>query len=845
MNSGNIFLDNLFDGLSSIYRKDNGMLSSTLFTVLNAQAESFQDVQRKLDQIQANTYIDTADADALEANFGILIDFPKPPRLNTLDNGDDIYRAMLKSLYHIFQSGSTNSSMEEALNVTASYLTVDPNTDDTIVEVNYATLLEVDNTLEIAYRAVSTDISGNIVGEASPSDITFAPQDLFVTAYDDDNKIISFTGTVDTGTNYQIRYERDIRDYRGTNWINLTDTDATNVRPLLLSSGSVNTFNNIEFSYWWNEYNDDGDGVLIDEFKIDRTDSSLAWRLPEKTIQFVAPFSDNEVTKTIEFYNLSGTAFDVTKITDTNPDVLFTDVPINYYTDVSPTFTDYHIRYSQNNQGIHTALDKFEGALPKFTKRFKSIEFDSDNFGALDFFETGNSFSLNNPMGEGTKNIWLNVENVDGKYILNNENVFNREFSLYQDILFEENFENGNVARFSTNDPSGMVITDLVGVPFKDKENNLTLMASGSGVEISASPVLGANTLLYGNNVQIDFFDALNSGTQTLIDITRTGTETDEYHRFRLGIDNDVVEYQFSESDVFLNAKNFGFAATYFPDSGSTNRAVNVRNFNNTVDDQYVLVSGNPNENFSLTSMKPTGVSNTLSITPNVEPDILSNADSFRFQFTNNDNAFMQIIFDGLIDGTGTGFVGLQGRERIRLQAKSTDTFWKWRHSISTEPSNGIKNKGGTTTIPIMTGLNTWELKAGEHPKVNGVIYTGTSDLSNPSTLFGRLGSVTNSWPFTSTQTENSQDSIYMRTRPEATFHFYEVGNDALIQNYRNTLYDQALANNIPVPYYYQVFRSETQTQSPKIYLESISASFIGTRSVLCPIHTTYELAAI
>jgi len=277
MDSGNPTLDRLFNNLSSVYSKDNGMLNSNMYVIMNAYSEVFDDAQRKTSQVSDNTYIVSAEVDALEANFGTIINFPKPPRLNTTADGDNIYRFMLSALFKNFLSGATISTMETILNNSLSLLTTDPNTADYLSVVNFSELRYYDTSIELANQAVH--VSGNtILGPAEISDIFIDPPDIGVSAYDNATKTISFTGTVQSGVTYKFLYQRDNTSYNDTNWMNLTNQNVFDVSPMNLRAGAVSTFNNPEFSYWWNTYNQDGDGVLVNEFEITASDSATVWR---------------------------------------------------------------------------------------------------------------------------------------------------------------------------------------------------------------------------------------------------------------------------------------------------------------------------------------------------------------------------------------------------------------------------------------------------------------------------------------------------------------------------------------------------------------------------------------
>lgn len=829
MNTGNVFLDNLFNGLSSIYRTDDGMVHSNLFTVFNADAEVFQDIQRKIDQIADNRYIATADPDALEANFGLLIDFPKPPRLNTLTNGDEIYRAMVRSLFKVFQSGSTNAAMNQALDTAVSFLTIDPRVEDAVTVVNYTYLLTVDNDITLSWDAIQP--SGSfVVGPARPQDIEFFPSDIIPVAYDPNNRIVSFTGTINTGTQYQVIYSRDNRSFRGTNWINISDSTAQSPSPFTLSSGNIGTYNNPEFSYWWSTFNADGNGVVIDEFKITRQDSSLAWRLPEKTIQFISPYSGEVLTRTIEFYNLSGTAYDIEHLDSVNLDSAFSDKPLNYYTDVSPLYTNYYIRYSNNNTGPAAALSQFNGALPKFLKKFQSIEFTSDNFGTLDFFEKTSGFDTNDIFGTGTRNVWLNVPNVNGKYILSNEELSERSFSLHERILFQENFESGQLNRIGSTYPSGTTITDLVGVPFFDKEDCLMLMSPAASLPVSASPIITGNAIQQTNRVQVDFFDPLNSGTNTFIDVIRTGTSASDYNRFRFGIDSDILGIDFSSSDPLASSKTFGFVETYFNDTTSTARTVNVGDFISSGTASYVFVTGtNPNVLFSNTSLRPTGIAGGK-ITPNAPTGLIANADRWIIEFTNTGTAASAGFNISMQNYTSLGtFAGVPkyGHEVINFYMGGAGV-WEWQH-IQDVVVDGLGNTtlsfvGGVTAIPIATGLNTLEMIKGSGTILNGNLYT--TQFPNPGKNWGNLGVAPNGGGPLNTVSIGDPNSLEIISDGNKLFQHYDLQNDGAKQDFEEKLDLWPVISNSTVPYFYQIFTDPNNKSAPKVFLNQFPRNF-------------------
>ncbi len=816
MNSGNSKLDSLFNSLPSVYRTDAGMQHSTLFAVFKADAEVLGDVQRKLDQVRDNTYIATADSDALEANFGLLVDFPKPPRLNTLSNGDDIYRAMLKSFFRVFQSGATTGSMKEAITTATSYLTTDPSTADSITVTNYTHLLVPDTSITLTWPAIQTGIGATVVGPATPSDISFFPADIIPVAYDDINQIVSFTGTINTGTLYQVVYSRDNGSFNGTNWINTSDQSILARNPFNLRSDAIPTYDNPIFSYWWSTFNADGEGVIIDEFKLAPTESDLVWRLPEKTIEFVSPFTGQVLTRTTDFYNLSGTVYDIEHLDSVNIDTLFTDIPSNYYTDVSPIYTNYYIRYSANNNGPNAALSQFNGSLNKFTKKYGSVVFPSDNFGQLDFFEKGSGFDPNDIFGSGTKNIWLNVPNKNSAYILSNDTIYERTFSLHEKILYDENFESGKLNRIQSTYLTGTLITDLVGVPLDDKNDCLMLMSQSSGTLTIVNPLLSNEAISTANRVSVDFFDSLNSGTQTLIDVTRTGT-TNHYNRFRFGIDSDIIGFEYTTTDPLASSKNFGFVETYFNNNQSIDRALNVAS--------YTLITGtNPNVQFSDVSMFPGDFPFLASqtMTANASNSLISNSDRLVVQY--NTTAATYGISISMENYRNLGnYLGtpMYGTDTITLSEQTNGFDRIWVSTISKaqlDPNTGLishVNLGSPSFILNQTGTTTVEIVKGVGTILNGTTYTNEL-IFNPGTLWGNLGTANGDL---STIIAGSQSNIRIQTKNTDAYYHFSLQNDALKTQFLNTLSTQSGFLNSTVPYFYQIFTNPNNVDVPKTYL--------------------------
>ncbi len=852
MNSGKPFLDNLFDGLSSIYRKDNGMLNSELFVLLNAYGQVLDDSQRELDKIANNTYISSADEDALEDNFGDLINFPKPPRLNTISDGNEIYRAMLQSMFSTFLSGATNATMEQALNTNLSLLTTDPSSDQAVSVDNFAKFDIGTEKIQLTWDAVRPSGNNNqfVDGPARAEDIVFSPQDLIVTSYNSENRFIQFTGTLNTGTNYRISYRRDNQNFEDTNWLNLTDRSQTNVSPLALTDGRIDTFNNPQFSYWWNTFNVDGSGVVIDEFKINRDESSLVWRLPQKTASYISPFTDGVVNQSYPFYNISGTVFDLSVVNTLNPDIKFSNFPLNYQEDVSARFSNYFVRYSNNNQTF-TAFDEFQGTFTKFVKRQQSIDFPSSDFGRLDFFEKGADFDPDDLFGSGTKHVWLDVlhDPSTTAYIINNANFFERKLSLHDLCLYQENFEEGHLRKISNAVGGIQRITDLVGAPKSDKEDCLMYLANGSGTITSSAPILSPAQYGRANRIKLDIFDALNSGTQTYVDITRTGT-SGEFHRFRFGIDDNFTPQEvINNAAVLVKTQDFGFIRTFFANSASTVNAINAAdaaNFftpGNTVNSSYEFVDGNIN-NFSKSqlSIKPTGLG-VVFITPNGTPNLINNSDKFKIEFTDNGNSKVSIKFT-YFGPTGFG----PGKRTYELSYDSGvgDVFWKWRRirrrktSIFSPFSTQVL--GGNTNIPVTTGNNIFEISNFKNMTLNGIIYTGSQIDPSSQAIFGNLGTaVAGGGPnvFSASEINSGDpDSVLLNVttspaRNPIILHAYTFGNSSSEANFdanqqvigggaTTVIVDPRL---LLTPYFYQNFTSPNES-SIKHYLPQFPRDF-------------------
>ena len=539
MESQNPFLNDLFNGLSSVYNKDDGMTNSNMWIVLNSYALVFQDIQRLISQTQANTYVATADPDQLENNFGVLIGFPKPPRLNSLSNGDEIYRAILRALYQNYQLAPTTTSIQTAVAIILSFLVTDPSTSDYYLEEDDVFLNIPDTQVQLPYTplpVISTQFPN--ANAADPSTyISFSPQGILtVTGFDSVTNTITFTGNPSTAQEYTVVYYRDNTTMRGTNWINVTNASDSNVLPLDLKTTN-NTFDNYQFSYWWNVYNRDGLGVQIIENLLANQDQGIVWRLPEKTISYINPYNSAGSIleqQSIDLYDNSGQVYDINTVSAVNPDVLLSTIPMNYFSDVAVNLSNFYIRYSSDN-AINIPYAQFEGSFSGFQKNNYSLAFGSVNYGTLDFFEKGVGFNQNDLFGYGTKHIWMDVPYLKNDYTLNNDNFLDRKVSLHEMIIFQDSFEEGNLNKWSISPTGYGTIAETILNPQIQKEDCIKLFSTISGSTTIASAILPSAAFVSGNHIRIDLLDVFNSGTSTYVDVVRTSGAN--FNQFRFGID--------------------------------------------------------------------------------------------------------------------------------------------------------------------------------------------------------------------------------------------------------------------------------------------------------------------
>jgi hypothetical protein len=817
---------------------------------MNAYASVYGDIRRKNTQVKNNTYITSANSQALQDNFGDMIKFPKPPRLNTLTDGDDIYRFILLSLFQNFLSGSTVATMDNSLNQVLSLLAIDDRTDEAVLVSNYSQFRFDSTSIELSDRAVQAS-GGNILGTATASDFEIAPSgQIFIYDYNDANKTISFSGTVNTGVTYNISYFRDNANYQDTNWMNLADRNVLSPSPMNLLAGDVSTYNNPEFSYWWNTYNVDGSGVVIDEFKITADESPLIFRLPSESVTFKNPYTSAIVTNSIDVYNLSGTAFDINIVSEYNPDIEFSDAPQNYQTDVSGKYQNYYVRYSENNSYNYTALAKYNGSFTKYTKKLQSIEFPSNNRGTLDFFEKNTNFDINDLFGTGTKHIWLDVAwDPSGKYLLDNSSFLERSYSLHQDLVWREFFEQDNNTRVYYSAPSGIRVTEAPPSTLEGKEDCLgmfsTLTGTSNTESLYAYPIVSSGITSYANHLEVDFYDNLNnSGTTSFVDVFRNG-DSGQYYQFRFGVDSFAstniipsgssstvsgVNVSTNPKDTFdsvlMNSKNYGFVESYFYSSGSTNYAISGTA-------SYTLVSGNPNTNYSTTSLL--NPSNIV-IYPNLASASITSSDYFLFDFTFTQDTTTAFEFNFTDPSQKIGNLYPKTKYVVDVTSTPSSSFWTFTKT-NTSPGGVPVSSTFQSNIPVETGNNTFEMLKGSYLKINGVVYSGQNNPIDEWVVpfaagagngggGGAGGTVGSYKSFAVTLNDVAGDILV---------NHYVLGNYSLRQNYINTVYNQismmqnasAVANlNINSLYYYQIANAfGVIDNSAKNYITTIPRS--------------------
>lgn len=779
MNTTNKFLNNLFNNLSSIYPQTNGQINSNLFIIFNAYAQVLSNINNIAQDTYNDTYLNLSNVNVLEQNFGPYVDFPKPPRLNTVTNGGEIYRAILRSLYDAFLNGSTEESMDVGLSTVLSYLTIDTNTDPVVSETNNVFFNTYDTSIMLAYPATSA--SGTL---AQPSDFSISPSGIVVTSYDPTTQTITFSGTIPvSGQSYAITYFRDHTNQINTNWINFTTASGTSPLPTDLKT-IENTYRNPKFSYWWNTYNRDGNGVQIIDGTLDPSDIGLVWRLPEKYISFTDPYTNNTTKSTIALYNLSGSVYDINSDNkDINPDYLQSTKILSYVNEVSRNPNDFYIRYSQNNN-LFPALAQLSGSMNQIEKVSDvSVDFGSSNFGQMDFFEKGTNFDINDLFGFGTKNVWTNVENKNGVYNLSAKNYFDRPFSLHENILFEEFFENGDISLGRIPVISGSSkLADTVGVPIGDSEDCLQLYGSDGCVY----PYIDSTILSSGNKLTVDIFDYEASGTHTSVNlnlIDPTNPIASKAIAFRFGIDEVASRSSFLGAngyEVQDTIPNYHFVNTYFTNVDEVTYSLQTTS-------SYVLSSGNPtlSSPYHLYTTSANDVYsqlNNVQDTDRMEISLPSNKDftiSFAYATTGNptygyyNNVVTKFIWNHLFKNFST--------TSTANIANFSPVFPGY--TLTTTGGGGILYNY-TGTVPSVFNII---IQKGRPVTVNGQVITNAQYFNNI------LGLPTSPYGFDS----NSVKSIKLQLSAGGELYHYFLGNSSLADKYNSGITSS--------DYYYQL----------------------------------------
>ena len=762
------------------------MVNSNLFTLFNAYAGVFTNIDDIREDTYNNTYLDSANVDVLEDNFSPYVDFPKPPRLNTVTDGGEIYRAILRALYDAFLNGSTEESMDVGLTTVLSFLTIDETAGGILPETNNVFFDTFATQIQLAYPA--TSLSGTT---ALPSDITISPSGLTVTSYDPDTQIIQFSGSIPiSGQSYVISYSRDHTPYIGTDWINFSDPDATSPLPTDLNT-IVNTYRNPEFSYWWETFNRDGNGVQIIDGTLDESEQGLVWRLPEKYITYVDPYTSETTKSTINLYNLSGTVFDINSPNkDVNPDPEQVTTIFSYVDQVSRDPDDYYIRYSANNN-LFTGLDEFIGGMTQVEQVSDlSVDFASDNFGTMDFFEKGDNFDETNLFGGGTKRIWTNVANENGQYSLSAEYFFDRPYSLHETILFKGFFESGedSLNRFSGTSGSKK-IAEAIGVPIDESEDCLQLFNGNASVY----PVIPSGLVSSGNALTIDMFDTLSSGVSSTFDfqlVDKTNLVTGTEVNFRFVIPQSTfanATFVGVSGNVVNNSIPFKFVDTYFP---------NIDEANYTIDssDGIKLVAGNENVLKSSFHMEASGASTIIS-----DLDSLAETNEFELEITKGQS--FTVTFS-----TVSQLPDVLNNYKVATWTLGWNTsnlyysFTQYGAVLSgypgPSPSYSSSGFGGTLGADLNPSNPTFKIS---WTKSGGLFIDGIKYGVFDSILVNNLGTVEensvgqvgpNIYPF-------NRNSIQVDIVALTEIHHYSLGNSSRKQNY--------LAGDYTSPYYYQI----------------------------------------
>jgi len=771
----NKFLNDLFNFKSSIYKKDGGVVNSNLYVILNAYAEVFQDVQRILDDIQDDTYLKTANPDSLETNFGSLVDFPKPPRLNTLNNGDEIYRSILRALFDAYLEGATELGMDTGLSTVMSFLIQDTSTDAFTVVDNRALLTYTDSSIQLTYDAVSS--SGTFISGTnfSSGDFVISPSGIVdVSSYDPLTRTVSFTGfdqyaasggsiylnyaIPPSGQEFSILYNTNHVPFISGNWINFNSPNEVRPLPYDLKTRE-NTFQNPKFSYWWSNanivgFNRDGNGIEIIDGALSLQEQALAWRLPSAYITYKDPYDLRTHTSTNQLYDTQGQVYDISGNSNTNIEELQDPIVSDYSSEVSSNPAKYYVRYSANN-AYFVSMDKFLGAFnPPVSRRYGYAVFESDNFGVLDFFEMGNNFDENDLFGFGTKHVWTNVawNQSLGGYAVSNANRFPRPYSLFEDYLFYENFESAedSIAKFNQNIPF-VQISDIIGTPLAPGEDCMQLSQTTSS-SADISPIIPSGSMASGNHVQFDFYDPLYPGSSFYLDVNRSNGVNQQ--TFRFGYDKAVLKPSFSvgiSGNSVYDTKSLGYVESYYQNIDEIYYMFPFAQPSASAFVPMESVAGNVNypsvSNNSLRSLSGTA------FTPNLEPEDVLSTDYVKFVWIDDpaenytiQYSYVRPVFVGsdpvhlagmppLASGTfSDGYTYATSYQGINVIPGG------YSHFGSTTQPGGLTGGGGVTVYPgfpaTRTAGSTWIF---ESDKSGATTLTYVPTVGSPSSVNGLI----------------------------------------------------------------------------------------------------------
>lgn len=871
LNTNNRFLNSLFNNLSSIYPKDAAVLNSDLFVLLNAYAGVFRDINRLANNTLNNTYLQTAEPDFLYPNFGAMINFPKPPRLNTLAQGDEIYRAILKSLYDAYLNGSTEESMDTGLSTIMSFLTIDTvNQDPVWQQENRVHLTYSDASIQLTYDAIST--SGTFISGSnfSVNDFLILPSGIISPlSYDPASRTLSFTGFTQyatsgnaatvlldfnfpaSGQTFSISYYMDHTPYISGNWINIIDT--TETRPLPYDLKTVeNTFYNPKFSFWWSQakqpleqvglgYNRDNNGIEIIDGALTMQEQALVWRLPEADIAYKDPYDLDVHSNTTELYNDIGQIYNISGDSNINQEVL-QDVLISDYTSkISSDPGDYYVRYNINN-AYFTALDKFAGSFaPPIVRRYGYAVFTSDNFGALDIFEKNTTFDVNDLFGFGTKHVWKSVawNRALGGYVISNANRFARPYSLFEDVLFRENFESGPVSINKFNQKVAIAnIHDIIGTPLRPGEDCMQLARMTSGTSAAnISPIVSPSGMISGNHINFDFYDPLYSGSSFYVDIERIDPNNpvlDTKNSFRFGYDSAFLSPKFvlgASGNYVYDTRATGYIESYyqnqdeilymFPYLGPTSARPMQVVAGNTA---YPYVSNN--------SGRTTG-SIGLDLIPNLSKYQTSHTDKVRMVWVDNTSKFFSLSFNYVlpcyvgtlpvhlygmpVNASGTYADGYTYQTRAKFIAINTVSSFIFIGSSASQ-CGGMGGGGGATatafpSIPRSNG-SIWDLEVGvsgatlKYIPTVGDIETFTTQNLNIEAFLGEINPGPRHGAFNTITTQDvdygRQDSIAFSVSSGTVINYTFFGDKEIQENLPQ--FSQIGDYTFPLYYYQQMF---------------------------------------